>query len=105
MNLKHLKRPGRAQLAAVQDACEDDGVRGGERIDLQERCDSLQKKFGACVRGTRVCDRPGSGTGDALLLPSSNFQCQCVFLLYVGLQERCAINVYHPQTSFARGVV
>ncbi|CAN0219031.1 unnamed protein product [Pylaiella littoralis] len=46
VNLKHLNRPGRAQLAAVQDACEDDGVRGGERIDLQERCDSLQKKFG-----------------------------------------------------------
>ncbi|CAM9866609.1 unnamed protein product [Ectocarpus fasciculatus] len=46
INLKHLKKPGRRQLETVIEACDDDGVQGGDRVELRERYDFLHKKFG-----------------------------------------------------------
>ncbi|CAM9766185.1 unnamed protein product, partial [Ectocarpus sp. 12 AP-2014] len=46
INLKHLKKPGRRQLETVVEACDDDGVQGGDRVELRERYDFLHKKFG-----------------------------------------------------------
>ncbi|CAM9123142.1 unnamed protein product [Ectocarpus sp. 12 AP-2014] len=46
INLKHLKKPGRRQLETVMEACDDDGVQGGDRVELRERYDFLHKKFG-----------------------------------------------------------
>ncbi|CAN0336269.1 unnamed protein product, partial [Ectocarpus sp. 13 AM-2016] len=38
INLKtHLKRPQEEQLDVVKTACDDDCVRGGDRVDLWER--------------------------------------------------------------------
>ncbi|CAM9136004.1 unnamed protein product [Ectocarpus fasciculatus] len=56
INLKtHLKRPGEEQLDVVKTACDDDCVRGGDRVDLWERYQGLHKKFGnqqtAMLRG------------------------------------------------------
>ncbi|CAM9857544.1 unnamed protein product [Ectocarpus sp. 12 AP-2014] len=47
INLKtHLKRPREEQLDVVKTACDDDCVRGGDRVDLWERYQGLHKKFG-----------------------------------------------------------
>lgn len=46
INLKHLKQPGRRQLEVVRDACEDEDVRGGERMELRERYRKLQRDHG-----------------------------------------------------------
>ncbi|CAB1111846.1 unnamed protein product [Ectocarpus sp. CCAP 1310/34] len=49
-NLKtHLKRPREEQLDVVKAACDDDCVRGGDRVDLWERYQSLHKQFGGCT--------------------------------------------------------
>ncbi|CAM9143999.1 unnamed protein product, partial [Ectocarpus sp. 4 AP-2014] len=47
INLKtHLKRPREEQLDVAKAACDDDCVRGGDRVDLWERYQGLHKKFG-----------------------------------------------------------
>eukprot|EP00903_Cladosiphon_okamuranus_P011449 g10786.t1 len=46
IDLKHVHASGRRQLEAAKDACEDEDVSGGERVDLTKRRDALQRQFG-----------------------------------------------------------
>lgn len=50
IDLKGLKASGARQLEAAKEACEDDAVRGGERVDLAKRYEDLQRKFGETKR-------------------------------------------------------
>eukprot|EP00752_Nemacystus_decipiens_P018678 g16744.t2 len=46
VDLKHLCATGARLLEVAREACEDDDVRGGERVDLEQRYEALRKKFG-----------------------------------------------------------